>query len=201
MACQPYDDHRSLFVSSDNPSVIQSGMQSDVQDAAARLSRSHESPVIIMGHSYGGAYAMQAAMHMAQDIPVRYLLSLDPISPVHCRPQHLATLLYGRITHLMGLNDANREPGCIVSPLEFKPEHYEFISTRVQFWMHYYQQDLFEFLRATPIEQACNREIKHDTIKGSLNGHVEMQFYPKFWNDIEELVSNRVPGQCVQRSI
>jgi hypothetical protein len=85
-------------------------------------------PVILIGHSHGGWMALKLATRLPAAIDVRALVTLDPISPLHCSVANAFSMLIG-----------SPPPGCTQAPPDIDPAAQLEITKRVGVWQHYYQ--------------------------------------------------------------
>lgn len=84
-------------------------------------------PVFFMGHSHGGWLAMQLAMRAADKVPVKGILTIDPISRIHCSPSD-----YG-VT--------GSAAGCTEFPRDLTPEIRRSLALAVPLWRNFYQSN------------------------------------------------------------
>jgi len=202
MACHNPDASVARYVLSTDPSRLRVGPHNQMYQEIGQFAQSTNSPVVILGHSYGGAFAMQAALAMPPQVAIAQLLTIDGISPVNCPPATMAKLLVDRLSQITGLGDSSGGGiGCQQSPREFNASQKQTIRGRVGWWQNYHQNDLLSILKADAIPEACNTPVKHDDIKSFINGHIAMGMYDKLWRDITSRLTSPIPAGCLAAPI
>lgn len=119
MTC--YEDRTPAvrFVTSADPQTAQLSEEGDLT-AVIRAMAAPETPLVFIGHSYGGWLAMKTIAAMGAQQRVAHLYTLDPISANECtRPF---------------------TPGCRRFPRDFGAEQLELISATTGSWVNVYQR-------------------------------------------------------------
>lgn len=201
ISCHTTDIDKVRYIFSDDPTNLHIKSHELMFDEIVRYAKAQNSPIVTIGHSYGGSYAMQFIMSAPADARLSRLITIDPISPTYCPPEVMFDLLETRIDQLLGGKSANTGLGCQEAPRDFSDADKQYIRSRVSTWENYYQSDLLSILRSTFIPEACNQPVQHHSLANMLNGHIAMGFYDSLWNDIFDRVVNPPPPTCVTRSI
>ena len=176
-----YDGHKARVIISDKPEkvefVTENGVAHLIEQAA---NRNNLSNVIIIGHSMGGALAMQVADNLSRDLKIHSLVTLDPISQNDCN--------YGYITGSI-LTFGTPTVGCTTTPSEITPEMRTNIRSRVSSdngrWGNVFQSD-FNILHSGDISQAnFNKRLTFsDSIFESYSSHNLVWYSHETWEII-----------------
>jgi hypothetical protein len=203
IACHSADTSNVKFVQSTSPANLQIGSHPELYQVIASFSQSTNSPVVLLGHSYGGSYVMQAAMAIPTQVRINHLVTIDPISPVHCPADVFIKATGSRISQILGKDSTERSKylGCQEAPREFNQAQLQQIRERVGWWQNYYQSDLLSILRSAAIAPACNQSVSHKSISTFINGHIAMGMYEHLWADITYLLTNPLPSACTDRQL
>ncbi len=180
VGCFSSDIMAIRFYSSDAPQALQQLSVPRFYAYAYQMARTQNRPLVAIGHSYGGWYAMDIARHRASDVRFKAIITVDPISPLTCKPETLARVLLSRF----GITESETH-GCSESPSDFVSAARVLVRQNAGAWLNYYQQDIFTILKATPIPEATeNNLIQHQTITAAVNGHIALGQHRPMWQDI-----------------
>ena len=116
--------------------------------------------VYLVGHSYGAWTAVHTAISLQEEFSVVGLLTIDAISPVHCKPVKM--ILSGLLL---------RSPlGCRQFPRDLRPD---WLLPNVDWWQNVYQ-DGFYFLHSSAVIEL--EESSEDRPEGHLKNVVVREF-------------------------
>jgi hypothetical protein len=188
VACFTANMTRVRYFSSAAPEELREGPISHLFEEITRQVDQGGGQAFINGHSYGGWFAMQAALSLPSSVKVALLSTMDPISPVTCEVTSMASTASALID--MRLPPPN--PGCNSSPTDMTTEQKVQIRSRVTHWENYFQTDFFRVLHASSIPEAHgNTEFKYP-LPVSINGHIHLGLDADVWqnlgNRIEQIV-------------
>lgn len=203
IACHSPDTSVVRYVLSTDPGTLRVQPHLLMHQEISQFAKRTNSPLVILGHSYGGAFAMHTALDIPPDIAIQQLITIDGISPINCPPAAMAKLILTRFGQITGLGESDSNPslGCQQSPRDFSPMQKQAIRAKVGWWQNYYQSDLLSILRADAIPEACNTPVKHEDIKSYINGHIAMGMYDKLWRDITNRISSPFLTGCLSQPI
>lgn len=148
-------------------------------DLISKRAATQNSPVVIIGHSFGGWMAMRAPMVKIEQ-PIPLLITMDPISAVTCNIAVLEEIINWDITKAPAANSK----GCTTSPADITASQRQVIRSNVKRWVNIWQIDSLNFLHSTEIHEAENVRIYQDTAP-SLNGHISLGLNAEVWLKIE----------------
>ncbi len=134
--------------------------------------------VALVGHSYGGWYALRLAERLMQSRKLDRLFTVDPISPVRCTPIALGSVILNRAGLINGAN-----PGCAGSFGSADLGLFAFGAPQaIGWWTHLYQQDVFSVLHSAPFPGADqNVWYSHPDPVDAVNGHINMGKDARMW--------------------
>jgi hypothetical protein len=202
LVCHNPDASRARYILSNNPTQLKIESHNVLYQDIAQYAQETKSPVVILGHSYGGAFAMHAALELAPQVAIAQFITIDAISPVNCPPTVMAKLILTRVGQITGIGNMHEGGiGCQQSPREFSAAQLQTIKSRVGWWQNYYQSDLLSILKADAISDACNTPVQHESIGKFINGHIAMGMYDKLWGDITSRLTSPLPTGCLAQTI
>lgn len=139
---------------------------------------SHQTTIHVMGHSYGGFYAMKLVAALDGKVPVQQLLTFDPISPIGCTP----------IKFALSAASLKPEEACTEFPKEIGIQDRLSIQQQLKLWDHFYVRDALGLLHSSAIETAVNHFVNLPIDK-VLNAHMHIFSEPSVWTLVKTLVS------------
>lgn len=119
---------------------------------AKELIESESRPVIIIGHSYGGWLAMKTVLALKPSVSLRGLVTIDPISRVHCK--------------------YTQPEGCMQAPQDFTRSEKQMIQKRTRYWGNFFQT-MTPYLHASAIDEA-DENIQVNTSHSAIDSNVEV---------------------------
>lgn len=168
------------YVMSDEPEVVKSGLRQEFYDAVEKLAKSEARRVThVIGHSYGGWNAMQLTKSAASELGVASLTTIDPISPVNCRP-----------TNILINNDPNEagQTACKEAPSDVTNSERLGIAKKAGSWSNFYQTDNITLHSSAMTEAAVNKLIKYGA--GSGNAHIAISNNSVVWDSVLRKVTD-----------
>jgi len=138
----------------------------------------NQSQVFIKGHSHGGWLAMRVAHDLPLEIRISLLVTVDPISAVHCRPETFWSIL-----SRASLSFINNSANCRQAPIDITNEMRQKILQRLpdNSWAHFYQRNFLP-LASSEFSGDAQPHISRDLspnfstllggVKPSVNAHV-----------------------------
>lgn len=126
------------------PSQVSSAAVLDdlIKDLLTHVAAVKNPRVYLFGHSYGGWSVMQVALKLKDaGISVRGLVTLDPISPVGCKPGSVI----GQVVNIPAA-------GCTRAPSDVSTDQRLAIGKATDFWLHFYQTQ-FRLLHSGGIDE------------------------------------------------
>ncbi len=174
---------QAYYVHSSSPLSILSAPRDNLATMVAERARAQKSPLVIIGHSFGGWITMKGINVMSGN-DIRLLLTMDPISPVTCEFVTAGNWLKQKIS-----GDTTEPPptGCTTSPTDITESQRDAIKAAVKRWVNIWQIDTLNALHADPIKQAENERIYLDAVT-ALNGHINLGLSPQVWQKIEAYI-------------
>jgi|GEM_PF-2582604 len=165
------------YVLSNEPSTIYSGSRQEFYNSVTRLAESVPNRItFVAGHSYGGWNAAQVALKLKRSTRIATLTTIDPISPVNCRP---GNFLAGGID-----SDGDGEGGCREAPTDLSNQDQNQIQDNVGSWSNFFQKDYFR-LHSSEIQAASvNQQIRFGT--NVRNAHTAIDNDPTVWKSVRE---------------
>ncbi len=98
-------------------------------------------PVILIGHSYGGWLATQAALNLDPAVKVKGIVTIDPISRVHCPVSSFAAGVGIRtFNYVRGIAPPPPVAGCVSAPSDVDEDAQKKITARTEFSLNIYQK-------------------------------------------------------------
>ena len=135
--------------------------------------------VAIVGHSYGGWLALNAALALPADIKLVSLTTIDPISQKSC-VKH--TLGVRAVSTILG-DDAN--PGCQRFPDDIGPQDRQRLAASTA-WRNYFQKRT-ALLRSGPVRDAASNILVDAS-------HSDICLEPAIWQRAEnDIVADKIP--------
>jgi hypothetical protein len=162
------------YVTSDEPEVVKLGIRQDFYDAVEKLAKSGVPRVThVIGHSYGGWNAMQLVKGASNGLTLASLTTIDPISPVNCRP-----------TNIMINNDPNEagQTACKEAPSDVTNSERLGIAKKAGSWNNFYQTDNITLHSSAMPEAGINKLVKYDS--GSGNAHIAISNNSIVWDSV-----------------
>ncbi len=181
-ACMTMDWRELRVYRSDQPQNLRTMSPQSFTSEIGLFASSGNSPVQIIGHSYGGWLAMSLAKNIPASVQVRQLITIDPISPITCTPESLT----GAISAKLGDIFSSR-PGYNTSPDDLTPQFRVDLRRRLNAWHNFYQFDALNVLHGTAIQEAENHYIKMDLAR-TINGHINLGLDQSVWTTISQLI-------------
>lgn len=132
-----------------------------VKDLVVQIATLKNPRVYLFGHSYGGWSVMQLALKLqAAGIGIRGLVTMDPISPVVCKPDYVISAIrtFGVVT----------KHDCMRAPPDVTRDQRLAIGTSTDFWLHFYQLR-FRPLHSTEIPEIAEMNSDADTRGANYN--------------------------------
>ena len=165
------------YILSSEPSMIYSGSREEFYSSVARFANAEPNRVtFVAGHSYGGWNAAQLALKLKLSSGIATLTTIDPISPINCRP---GNFLAGGLDQ-----DGDGEGGCREAPADLTKQDRDQIQGNVGSWSNFYQKNYFR-LHSSEIPVAkVNQQIHFDN--SVRNAHVAIDSDPAVWKAIRE---------------
>ncbi len=184
------------YVTSDEPEVVKFGLRQEFYDAVEKLAKSQAGRVThIIGHSYGGWNAMQLTKGAVSGMTLASLTTIDPISPVNCRP-----------TNIMIHNDPSGtgQTACKEAPSDLTNSERLGIAKKVGTWSNFYQTDNVTLHSSAMPEAAVNKLVGYSA--GTGNAHVAISNNSIVWDSVlrnvtKALVPNKPEPTIVDRDI
>jgi hypothetical protein len=167
-------------VTSDEPEVVKLGIRQDFYDAVEKLAKSGGPRVThVIGHSYGGWNAMQLVKGANSGLTLASLTTIDPISPVNCRP-----------TNIMINNDPNEagQTACKEAPSDVTISERLGIAKKAGSWNNFYQTENITLHSSAMPEAAVNRLVKNDS--GTGNAHIAISNNSIVWDSVMRNVAD-----------
>ncbi len=193
-SCLTQDILKARVVHSEELSRIVDVDRDRTIDLVSKRSAAQNSPIIIIGHSFGGWMAMRAPLvKIEQPIPI--LITMDPISAVTCNIAVLEKIINWDVTKPPPANSQ----GCTTSPSDITAAQRQIIRANVSRWVNIWQLDSLNFLHSTEINEAENIRIYQDSAP-SLNGHISLGLNPEVWLKIESYIIASLQDMHNQRA-
>jgi hypothetical protein len=178
-ACFTASMNKVRYLSSSAPTTLREGPVTQLYEEIDRQVSEAGGLAFINGHSYGGWYAMQAALALPDSVKIALLSTMDPISPETCK----LTDMSHTVSALVEMRLPPPNPGCNSSPADVTAEQKNKIRSRVTHWENFFQVDFFKVLHATSIPEAHGNTEYQYPFPASINGHIKMGLDEKVWLD------------------
>ncbi len=144
-----------------------------ISDLFGFIEQAAQGPVYLVGQSYGGWVAMQAALQISPKIQVLGLATIDPISMKTCAPSNFAgSILLGS------------DPGCTQAPRDLE-RNFSRIKDRVGHWYHFYQTE-YSNLHSSDIPTATTSSmVQYGESWHPFGAHALTETDERIWQDIQ----------------
>ncbi len=185
------------FYSSAAPDTLREGPISQLYEEITRQAQEGRGSAYVNGHSYGGWFAMQAALNVPETVRIGLLSTMDAISPHTCDAETMKNvannLLEGKIPP--------SGQGCGTSPTDITSEQKQQIRQRVGWWHNYFQVDFFNVLHATAIMEASGNTEYRYPFPSSINGHINMGLDNKVWANLADRIAADIQNSVTISSV
>lgn len=170
-------DNGVRAVTSASPSTVRTmntqQVVSKISELAARYNRRD---VVLIGHSMGGTEVVKVAQLLPQNLQLKLLITLDPISQFACNYLFMSTSIL----------NLRPDPGCTTYPQEFSDSTQVTVKNKVRSsggrWFNLYQKN-FSFLHSDEVLQASeNIQVFHSG--ANIEAHNALNSSAETWNFI-----------------
>ena len=133
MGC--FGNSRGSMVSvDDNGQRVEHDLADALRDTIAQRIAQIENPsVYAIGHSWGGWSVMRIVHSLAETIPVRLLVTIDPISYARCGPGEIAGSYFSSYREVATNPECTKAPSDITAPMR------KAIAAKTAHWANFYQ--------------------------------------------------------------
>ncbi len=156
------------LVLSERPKTLFSAKVKDVPNIIYASLKQKDAPVFLIGHSYGSWVTLRAALALKGKLNIKQVVSLDPISPIHCKPYTLPFYV----------------KGCHESPRDIDGKK---VVKSTKEWINYYQTDDF-WLHSDKMEAANNTAKEYDKY-----GHFRIAKDKNMWRKVVTSIVSELP--------
>ena len=188
ITCFHTSPSKMRYVTSDNPSLMYTTHPEDLNDIImGQVDQTESHSLYLIGHSYGGWNVMKASATLPEQVRIKSLVTIDPISMENCKPDVFASA-YVRSTFSF-----NPSVGCTQAPEDLRP-HFTAINKRSSRWQHFYQND-YGFLHSSAVsETRSNRKLEIKTHwLNSLKAHLDIDSDIRTWQPVREAAFSDYP--------
>jgi len=156
------------LILSERPKTLFSAKVKDVPNIILASLKQRDAPVFLIGHSYGSWVTMRAAQALKGKLNIKQVVSLDPISPIHCKPYTLPFYV----------------KGCHESPRDIDGSK---VAKSTKEWINYYQTDDF-WLHSGKMDDAKNTSKEYDKY-----GHFKIAKDKNMWRKVVASIVSELP--------
>lgn len=147
----------------------------------SKIYENSETNFVFISHSWGAWLSLLISEEMATEEFSIKMITVDPISPLFCKPKMYFNALWKQI------------PECTKFPQGFTRERQSEFLSKVDLWQHFFQNS-FYFLHSSHVDVLTKGEtsVKLYPNYGSINGHGNIKRSPEVWDFFENEILTKI---------